>query len=134
MIRAPWSPSLGPLVFLIAGCATEPREPLLEGAWGGEGIGLVASSKRVQINLPCSVSGVTRGPVLVDSEGHFDFPVAFRGFYADYYADVTGTVTGLRMDLVLTIPQPEPPDYSQRLELTRGRAPELEDYVCLGQQ
>lgn len=132
MIKAPAAAVLATLLFLSAGCSTEPREPLLEGAWGGEGIGLVASSKRVEVILPCTVSGVTRGPVLVDSEGHFDFPIAFRGFYADYYAEVAGTVTGLRMDLVLTIRNPEPPDYSQRLELMRGRAPELDDYICLG--
>jgi hypothetical protein len=134
MMNRPASLVLNSLLFVLASCSTEPRDPFLEGVWGGDGMGLVASSTRVTVTLPCSITGNAWGPVSVDSEGHFEFQAAFRGFYADYYAHVAGTIVGLRMDVVFTIAQPQPPDYSQRLELTQGRAPELDDYICLAQR
>jgi hypothetical protein len=80
----------------------------IEGTWGGENAGLIASDTSAHVHIGCTL-GDTKGAIVTGTDGTFDvpglynitaYPVA-RG--PDHPARFTGTVTGRVMTLTVAL-------------------------------
>ena len=99
--------ALATVVFRTCDPAVGPR-PLIEGTWGGDNAGLIASDTSAHVHIGCTL-GDTKGAIVPGPGGAFDvagsynitaYPV-YRG--PDHPARFTGTVTGNVMTLTVTL-------------------------------
>ena len=98
-------------VFLIRDCnvgAPGPGTGLIQGTWGGDNAGLIASDSSAHVHIGCT-AGDTKQAVVPDAAGRFDvtgrynitlYPVA-RG--PDHPARFFGTVADDVMTLTVTL-------------------------------
>ena len=117
------------LVSLGTGCATDSSDDILLGQWGGEVLGIRATTSSVVVTLPCG-SGTVSTPVPLDENGAFEIQTVIHQFYGDYGITLEGRKTGrfLEVEVYTSLPGPEPPTYL----LVSGVVPDFRAYVCLG--
>jgi hypothetical protein len=85
-----------------------PRRPLIEGTWGGENAGLIASDTSAHVHIGCTV-GDTKTAIVVAPDGTFDVSgtyniTAYPVYHGpDHPARFTGAVTGRMMTLTVAL-------------------------------
>ena len=123
-----------PILLLLsafgAGCATESSSDILLGQWGGEVLGIRATTSSVVITTPCGGKGSLPAPVPLDQDGGFSIETVIHQFYGDYAITVEGRRAGryLEVKLYTSRPGTQTPTYL----LISGLVPDFTDYVCLG--
>ncbi len=121
------------LATLLAGaaaCATGENDGILEGDWGGPGLGLEATTRTMRLALPCA-EGTFPGPVAVNQDGSFGLTVTVRDFHGSYELEVRGATTSLNsleVSVFRTGSRPPPAP----ITLLPGVDPDFDDYFCTG--
>ena len=101
----------GVALFLLRDCntaGTGPAAGLVQGTWGGDNAGLIASDSSAHVHIACTV-GDTKQSLVADAQGRFDVPglynitayPVYRG--PDHPARFTGTTDGHVMSLTVTL-------------------------------
>jgi hypothetical protein len=123
--------ALAVLPLIALACATESSEGILQGEWGGKGLGLQATSTSVRVELPCNASGTHPGPAEIQPDGTFEFETMIQHFYGAYEAYIEGSVANARLLRVEVITEYGRPS-SQPFTLVAGADPDFQDFFCLG--
>ena len=117
------------LASLGTGCATDASDNILLGQWGGDGLGIRATTWSVVVTMPCGSATVPAG-IPLDEDGAFEVQTVVHQFYGDYGITLEGRKTGrfLEVEVYTSLPGPEPPTYL----LVSGVVPDFRAYVCPG--
>ena len=118
------------LAALVTGCATDSSDSILLGQWGGEVLGIKATTSSVVLTMPCGATGTVPASVPLDEEGGFELETVIHEFYGDYAITLEGRKTEhfLEVEIYTSLPGPHPPPYL----LVSGVVPDFTDLVCLG--
>ena len=122
------------LVLLVAmigvTARTQKMRRIAQGAWGGEHISMKVEAKSATIEYDCA-SGVIDGPLIVDSNGHFNLrgthkmerggPVRLNDEPKPIPATYTGSINGNTMTLTLKLADAE----DETFTLEKGKTGEL---------
>src|SRR5215204_758918 len=120
------------LLALLASIAagTQKMQHIARGQWGGQHINIEVGAKSATIEYDCA-SGVIEGPLVVDSNGHFNLrgihkmerggPVRADENAKQYPATYSGSIKGNTMTLTLKFADFEPDTFT----LEKGKEAEL---------
>ena len=118
------------LACVGSGCATDSSDELLLGQWGGDELGIRATTSSVVVTMPCGAKGTVPIPVLLDEEGSFEIQTVIHQFYGDYEVTLEGQKAGrfLEIEVYTSRPGNQPPTHL----LVSGVVPDFTAFVCLG--